>query len=729
MNVESFVRLEEMENGLYQLVLDAADARMNILSKAAIASLEQAIAQLPLASIKGLLITSAKDSFVAGADITEFCDSFAQSADTIFDYSMKVHRLFNRIEDLPFPTVAAVRGEALGGGMELALCADYRVVTEQARLGLPEVNLGIMPGWGGSVRLPRLIGVDNALTWMTQGRPMKAADALRAGVADAVVADDKLAAAALKVLQQAVDGRLKYLPRRGLKTRAMTLNELELAMACDTAEGMVSMFSSDHYPAARTIVQSVRASVRMNRETAGAHESRDFIQLANTAVSRSLVNLFLSDQALKRKNRQYANTGQPVAQAAVLGAGIMGGGVAYQSASTGTPILMKDITSQALEAGTAEANRLMLGQLKRKKMQPQQALATSQRIQPTLDYKGFDYADLVVEAVVENPNIKRAVLAEVEQQVGRDCVLATNTSTLTVKELVGELQRPENFCGMHFFNPVHRMPLVEIIRGEQTSDAAVSRAVSYALAMKKVPIVVNDCPGFLVNRVLLPYVHAFARLVIDGVDFERIDQVMERFGWPMGPATLADIVGMDTGHHAEGLIAAAYPDRYLTGVKTPTDALFAAGRLGQKSGAGYYRYEADKRGKLKKSSDPAAHDVIQSVVSGSLLLTDDDIVQRMMIPLCLEAMRCLEEGIADAVADIDVALINGVGFPRYLGGAFGYMDSVGLQDFVSQCDHYSDLGMAYQPTARLRDMAAAGQCFYATESATSSVTSASANRV
>ncbi len=714
MNVESFVRLEEIENGVFRLILDVADARMNILSKAALAGLRQAVEQLPVDRMQGLLITSAKDGFVAGADITEFCDNFSGPEEDIFDYGMGVQAIFNRIEDLPFPTVCAIRGEALGGGLELALSTDFRVLSEQARIGLPEVNLGIMPGWGGSVRLPRLIGVDNALTWMTQGRPMKAADSLKVGAADAVVADEQLEAVALKVLQQAITGELDYHRRRRVKTSALDMNELELAMACDTAEGMLSMVSSEQYPAARVIARSVRANVRMPRDEAQAHESRDFMRLARSSVARNLVNLFLSEQQLKRSNRSSASDSQPVALAAVLGAGIMGGGVAYQSASTGTRILMKDIHPAALDTGLGEANRLMSGQIKRGKMKPEQALATSQRIQPSLTYQGFDQVDLVIEAVVENPDIKRSVLAEVEQQTGNDCVLATNTSTLTVGELAEGLQRPEHFCGMHFFNPVHRMPLVEIIRGEQTSDLAVSRAVSYALAMKKTPVVVRDCPGFLVNRILLPYVHAFARLVMDGVDFERIDAVMEGFGWPVGPATLADIVGTDTGHHAEGLIAQAYPDRYLTDVKTPTDALFEAGRLGQKTQAGYYRYEVDKRGKLKKKPDPAAHEVIQSVVSGGLELDDDGIIKRMMIPMCLEAVRCLEEGIAHSAGDIDVSLVNGVGFPRYLGGVFGYLDTLGIKAFTWMCDQHHELGAAYRPTDRLRDMASRGESFYST---------------
>jgi 3-hydroxyacyl-CoA dehydrogenase / enoyl-CoA hydratase / 3-hydroxybutyryl-CoA epimerase / enoyl-CoA isomerase len=712
MKVESFARLQEMEDGLYEVLLDAPDARVNVLSKTAVASLIDVIGQLPLDKVRGLLLRSAKDGFVAGADITEFCESFAKTEDEILAYSQSVYDLLNRIEDLPFPTVCAINGEALGGGFELALACDLRVAADSARVGLPEVNLGIMPGWGGSVRLPRVSGLDNAMTWMTQGRPFKAADALRVRAVDAVVAADYLLTAALQMLRDAVAGKLDYRQHRQCKLQPMPLPEIELAMACDTAEGMVSMMVSEHYPAARTIVRSVRASAVMSREQAQQQEARDFIRLARSSVARNLVGLFLADQGLKRKNRNVSRDSAPVAQAAVLGAGIMGGGVAYQSASTGTPILMKDIAQPALDAGIAEATRLLDGQIKRGKLKPGMALEISRRIQTRLDYQGFEAADLVVEAVVEKVAVKQAVLKEVEAVTRPGTVLATNTSTLTVDELAVGLERPQDFCGMHFFNPVHRMPLVEIIRGKATSDEAVAKAVTFALNMKKVPVVVRDCPGFLVNRILLPYIHAFTSLVVEGVDFTFIDKCMESFGWPMGPATLMDIVGMDTGCHAAAIMGKAYPDRMDDSVRNATHVLFEAGRLGQKTGAGYYRYELDKKGKPKKVKDPAVQALIAPIVTGNGGLSEEVVVHRMMIPLCLEAVRCLEEGIADSAADIDLALVNGIGYPTYIGGALAYIDTIGVKTFVWMCDQYSTLGEAYRPTARLREMAASNQTFY-----------------
>ncbi len=720
MAVESFVRLEEIENGLFRLELDAADAKVNILSKAAIAELETCIQQLPVDRIKGLMITSAKPSFVVGADIGEFCENFSYSGSEIAQYSKRVYTLFNTIEDLPFPTLSVICGEALGGGFELALSTDFRVLADNAKVGLPEVNLGILPGWGGTVRLPRVIGLDNALAWMTSGRPKKALEALKVGVAHAVVAGDQLEQAALSMLQSAVDGSLGYQKQRQKKLNALAMSPVEVTMACNTAAGMATHINTEHYPATQAIIDTVKVSVSMGREQAQQCESEAFITLAKTPTVTNLVTLFLNDKALKKRNSRSGKQAEKVTQSAVLGAGVMGGGVAYQSASTGTDVVMKDIQSIALDAGMAEANRLLLGQVKRGRLSPEKMLKTAQKITPTLDYKALEESQFVVEAVVENLKIKRQVLAEVEQHVSEGCVLATNTSTLTIQQLQDNVQHPERLCGMHFFNPVHRMPLVEIIRGPLTSDTAVQQAVAYALSMKKVPVVVQDCPGFLVNRILLPYIHAFTRLVLDGIDFERIDRVMEAFGWPMGPATLMDIVGMDTGCHAATIMGEAYPDRLSDDTRNATHALFEAGRLGQKTSAGYYRYEQDKRGRVRKKSDPEAHAIVESIVRNSVELSDEQIIQRMMIPLCIEAVRCLEEGVAHSAGDIDVAMINGVGFPRYLGGVFGYIDRLGCHNFVAQCERYLELGKAYQPTEGLTEMANNQQSYFSTFAHTSS---------
>lgn len=723
MNVEEFLRLEEIESGYLRLVLDAQNARVNVLSHAAIDALEACIASLPVATMKGLVIQSAKPSFVLGADITEFCQNFSKPESHIEAYSRRVHTLLNTLEDLPLPTVTIIAGDALGGGFELALATDYRLACESTKVGLPEVNLGILPGWGGTVRLPRLIGVDTALEWMTSGRIVSAKQALAVGAVDAVVASELLEQEALALLKREASSERYQSGARRRKAKALAMSDVEVDMACDTALGMASYIDSNHYPAPALIIKTLKQALRFNREEAQAAEMAAFTSLAKSPTAKALVNLFLNDQQLKKRNAGLAKRAQAITHAGVLGAGVMGGGVAYQAATTGTKIVMKDIHEGALDTGMAEANRLLLGQIKRGKLTPEKALLSSQNIQPTLDNHTLASAQVIVEAVVENINVKRQVLAETEAYIADDAVLATNTSTLTIEQLQSAVKQPERLCGMHFFNPVHRMPLVEIIRGAKTNDASIERAVALALSMKKVPVVVKDCSGFLVNRILLPYIHAFTRLVLDGVNFERIDRVMEAFGWPMGPATLMDIVGMDTGCHAAAILGEAYPDRLGDDVRNVTHALFEAGRLGQKSGSGYYRYEADRRGKIVKKSDPAAHAIVASLVPsekaamGEQDVSDQMIIDRLMIPMALEAVRCLDEGIGETAGDIDVSLINGIGFPRYLGGIFGFINRLGTQAFVDRCEGFAHLGEAYQVPESLSRMVLQQQSFFTTESA------------
>jgi len=318
----------------------------------------------------------------------------------------------------------------------------------------------------------------------------------------------------------------------------------------------------------------------------------------------------------------------------------------------------------------------------------------------------------VVEAVVENPKVKQIVLAEVEGVVKEDAILASNTSTISINLLAQALKRPENFVGMHFFNPVHMMPLVEVIRGEKSSEVAVATTVAYAKKMGKTPVVVNDCPGFLVNRVLFPYFGGFAKLVSAGVDFVRIDKVMEKFGWPMGPAYLMDVVGIDTGHHGRDVMADGFPDRMKDDRRSAVDALYEANRLGQKNGKGFYAYETDKRGKPKKVIDASVQEVLAPIVYEQREVTDEDIINWMMIPLCLETVRCLEDGIVETAAEADMGLIYGIGFPPFRGGALRYIDSIGVAEFVALADKYAELGALYTPTEKLREMAKNGQKFF-----------------
>ncbi|EAR07242.1 fatty acid oxidation complex subunit alpha FadB, partial [Reinekea blandensis] len=648
-----------------------------------------------------------------GADITEFLAWFEQTEEDIIADVLKANEIFSAFEDLPFPTVVAINGICLGGGMEMSLACDYRVMADSAKVGLPEVKLGLYPGFGGTVRLSRVIGADNAIEWIASGSEKRSDAAFKDGAVDAVVPKDKVAEEAYKLLERLAAGELDYKERRAEKKGKLQLNAIESMMVFETAKGFIAGKAGKHYPAPVESVKTIQKHANFERDQAIAIEAKGFAKMAKTSVAQNLIGLFLNDQTIKKIAKQHTKQAKPVEQAAVLGAGIMGGGIAYQSAYKGTPILMKDINEDGIKLGLDEAAKLLTKAVERKKMDIKKMANTLNNIRPTLSYGDFGNVDVVVEAVVENVKVKKAVLAEAEKQLKAGAVLASNTSTISITELATALDKPEDFCGMHFFNPVHRMPLVEVIRGEKTSDATIATVVSYAQKMGKTPIVVNDCPGFLVNRILFPYFGGFAALLRDGADFENVDKVMEKFGWPMGPAYLMDVVGIDTGVHAQAVMADGFPDRMKQDYRSAMDVMYEEKRYGQKNDAGFYTYELDKKGKQKKVSDPKAHELVAGVAQSQKTFEDQQIIDRLMIPMCLETVRCLEDGIVETPAEADMGLVYGIGFPPFRGGALKYIDDMGVAAFVELCDSYAELGKLYEPTARLREMAKNNEKFYA----------------
>ncbi len=707
------ITVKALESGIVELNFDLKGESVNKFNRLTLNDLRQAVDAIKAdASVKGVIVTSGKDVFIVGADITEFVDNFKLPDEELVAGNLEANKIFNDFEDLGVPTVVAINGIALGGGFEMCMAADYRVMSTAAKVGLPEVKLGIYPGFGGTVRLPRLIGVDNAVEWIASGKENRAEDALKVHAVDAVVAPEKLQEAALDLVKRAISGELDYKAKRQPKLDKLKLNAIEQMMAFETTKAFVAGQAGPNYPAPVEAIKSIQKAANFGRDKALEVEAAGFVKLAKTSVAESLIGLFLNDQELKKKAKAYDKQARDVKLAAVLGAGIMGGGIAYQSAVKGTPILMKDIREEGIQMGLDEASKLLGKRVEKGRLTPEKMAQALNAIRPTMSYGDFGNVDIVVEAVVENPKVKHAVLAEVEGHVREDAIIASNTSTISISYLAQALKRPENFCGMHFFNPVHMMPLVEVIRGEKTSETAIATTVAYAKKMGKSPVVVNDCPGFLVNRVLFPYFGGFARAIAHGVDFARADKVMEKFGWPMGPAYLMDVVGMDTGHHGRDVMAEGFPDRMKDDSKTAVDVMYEANRLGQKNGKGFYAYEMDKRGKPKKVVDPQSYELLKPIVSETRELSDEDIINYMMIPLCLETVRCLEDGIVETAAEADMGLIYGIGFPPFRGGALRYIDSIGVAEFVAMADKYADLGPLYHPTAKLREMAANGQRFY-----------------
>ncbi len=666
---------------------------------------------------KGVIVTSGKPAFIVGADITEFLETFKQPEDALVPWVKSASDVFDSFEDLELPTVAAISGFALGGGCEMTLACDYRVADTTAQIGLPEVKLGLMPGFGGTVRLPRLVGADNAVEWMSTGKQYKADQAMKVGVVDSVVAPDFLREAAIAVVTQAIEGKLDWKAKRQPKLEPLKLTPTESLMTFNTCKGMIAAKAGKHYPAPMVMVNTLEKAAGLDRAGAMHLENVGFAKLAKTDAATAQIGLFMADQVIKGKAKKAGKIAtKAVNKAAVLGAGIMGGGIAYQSAYKGTPIIMKDIADSALDLGLTTAAGLLSKQVERGRMDAKKMAGVLNNITPTLSYDSVKDVDVVVEAVVENPKVKGIVLAEVEGIVAEDAIVTSNTSTISIDLLAQSVKRKDKFCGMHFFNPVHKMPLVEVIRGKETSDETVAAVVAYAAKMGKSPIVVNDCPGFYVNRVLFPYFAGFSYLVKEGADFVAVDKVMEKqFGWPMGPAYLLDVVGIDTADHCTGVMSAGFPTRMKKIDNDPVNLLYTNDRFGQKNGKGFYDYGTDKRGKPTKVASEAAYELFTGNVADKKDFDADEIIARLMIPMVNEVVRCLEEGIVDTAAEADMGLIYGLGFPPFRGGPIRYLETVGLEKFIEMADKFAPLGEVYQVTDGMREMAKSGKSYFTTD--------------
>jgi len=703
-----------LEDGIVELKFDLAGESVNKLSQAALRDFDaatQAIAKD--GSVKGVVVTSGKAVFIVGADITEFGAMFAAGEEAIARGVLEVNRILCRFEDLPVPTVIAINGVCLGGGLELALAGDYRVMSTAASVGFPEVKLGIFPGFGGSVRMPRIIGIDNAVEWICAGADKKPEAALKDGAVDAVVAPEQVRDAAIAMVKQCIGGKLDWQGRRAAKLAPVKLNQIEQTMAFNSSLAFVGAQAGPNYPAPILAIKNMQEAATLGRDAALEVEAKYFAKAAVTPQANALIGVFLADQGVKKAAGAWEKKSRKeIKQAAVLGAGIMGGGIAYQSAYKGTPIIMKDIRDEALALGMNEAGKLLSKQVEKGRMTPAKMSETLGRIRPSLNYGDFGSVDIIIEAVVENPKVKKAVFAEVEGLVRDDTIIASNTSTISISHLAEGLKRPQNFVGMHFFNPVNMMPLVEVIRGKQSSDEAVAATVKLASKMGKTPVVVNDCPGFFVNRVLFPYFAGFHMLLRDGADFVAVDKVMEKFGWPMGPAYLMDVVGMDTAVHAAEVMAQGFPDRMRHEWKNTTQVLVENQRFGQKNGKGYYVYAPDKKGKPKKSVDPATYELIKGVVAARKEFKPEEVIATCMVPMVNEVARCLEEKIVASAYEADMSLLYGIGFPPFRGGACRYVDQMGVANFVAMADRLAPLGKLFEAPQLLRDMAATGKKFF-----------------
>ena len=707
--------IERGDDGFVGLVFTVPDHRHNVLTPRAVEELARALDELAGGAVpRGVIVRSGRSgSFCAGADVARLDELRSRSAADIVSLCDRGRALFARLS-ATFPTVAVIDGACLGGGLELALGCDLRVATSEphTQLGFPEVKLGLLPGWGGTVRLPRLIGPGPAVELAASGESLDAAAALRLGLVDAVVPASRAVESAVRLLTaRSADGSIAA--RRRRLAAAVEIDPAEREFLEATTAAVILGRTGGHYPAPPAILETILAGSAVDAAAAGAIESAAFARLAATPVSAHLVRVFRIGERNRRDSGLAAGVevAAPVAFAtpAIVGAGIMGAGIAAAHLRSGLAVVLVDSNPDALAASVPGILEEAAWDRVAKAADPTRAVELAGRLRSATTLAAVTASDLVMESVTERPDVKQQVLAEIERTVGPATVITTNTSTNPIARLAAGLADPTRFCGLHFFNPVRRMPLVEVIRGPATSDTTVAAAVAHGKRLGKVPVVVNDSPGFLVNRILMPFLHEAGELLREGVPPERIDRVARGFGMPLGPIELYDMVGLDTAFYAGLVLSAAYGDRIEASPVIP--ALVKAGKLGRKTGAGFYRYSgAGQRERIVGTDDTAA-EAIARYAHPRRHTTDRGIVDRLFLPMLLEALRGLDEGIVRDPADIDLAVIHALGFPAFRGGLLAWADTLGAEEIVRRLEPLADLGPRMRPTERLLAHAANGRPF------------------
>lgn len=701
--------LDVGSDGLATLVFDAPDKKVNVFTRQAFAELERLIEELAARDDVGalVLLSGKEGNFIAGADVEEIA-GVTDPAEAEAG-SRLGHRLFSAWEALPFPTVAAIRGTCLGGGLELSLASTWRVASDGkgTRLGLPEVRLGILPGWGGSTRLPRLIGIAQALDLILTGKTVDGRKALRLGLTDALLPEARFLDAVRAFALERRNGRRKGQKGLGWKEILLERNPLGRKVLFDQARKTTLRKTRGHYPAPLRAVEVVRVGIEDGRQAGFEAEARAVGELATSRIAKNLIHVFHLSEAARRSRGMAGGTPREVRAAAVLGAGVMGGGIAQLiAAEADLPVRMKDVRDEALASGMAHAGQLFAKQVERRRLSAAESRRKMALLSPTLDWSGFGAADLVIEAVVEKMEVKQEVFAELARHTPEGAVLASNTSSLSVGGIGARTPHPERVVGMHFFNPADKMPLVEVIVPEGADPAAVNTVFDFARKLGKTPVVVQDAPGFLVNRLLMFYSLEALWLLDEGFRVEDLDRAMTEWGMPVGPMELTDDVGIDVAGKVAHILHEAFPDRLP--LPSWLDKLPEEGRLGKKSGKGIYRYEKGER----KGPDPAVYGHLG--VTPRVVNADPGIVaDRMVLPMVNEAARCLEEKVVAGAAELDLAMIFGTGFPPFRGGLCRFADQQGLPSIVTTLERLAGtVGARYTPSDALRKTAEAGG-FYA----------------
>lgn len=692
-----------VDGGIAHVVFDTPDSKVNVLSAAMLGELAGIVERISSdASIRAVLFRSAKSRiFIAGADIREI-ENLSDAA-TASEKAAQGQAILNRVEDLRVPTVALINGVALGGGLEFALACTYRIAAlgDGVRIGLPEVMLGIVPGFGGTWRLPARTGLQKGIELIVQGRTIDPVAGFKTGLVDAVAPDSLLLETALEFLKNRGFKKERLPRRRARWTQKLLENTAPgRGLLGNAARKSVLKATRGLYPAPLKAIEVILANYGAPREAALKREARAFGELVAKGGHKNLIHVFYLTERYK-KEVWTSEKPVPVASCGILGSGIMGGGIAQLVTSEGIPARMKDVKPDAILLGLRSAQAVYSGAVKKRRMSRAVADARMGLITPTMDYSGFRNLDLVIEAVVEDMGLKKKVFAELDGATSPGAVLASNTSSLSIAEMASTVKDPSRVVGMHFFNPVHKMPLVEVIRGAQTSERAIAVIVDFSRRLKKTPIVVNNSAGFLVNRLLMPFLNEAGYLAEEGVSIEAIDRALLDFGTPMGAFLLMDEIGIDVGAKVAHILEAAFGSRMKAcGL---LDRMKEKGLLGKKTGKGFYIHTA-KKGTLNP----------ETPVTGAKIVPAAEIVARCISVMVNEASYCLAERVTREAADIDIGMILGTGFPPFRGGLMKYADAWGIPAVVETLTRLAGSVSKdrFAPSPLLLEMQKSGRKFY-----------------
>ena len=645
-------------------------------------------------NVQAIVLMGAGRTFVAGADIKELEEAaWGKGAG-----GPDLDRLLHDIEDCSKPVVMAIHGTALGGGLELAMAGHFRIAVPDASMGQPEVNLGIIPGAQGSQRLPRLVGVEKAIDMCVSGKPLKAPDALAAGILDAIVEGDLALEAATFARQMAArGGPFPKTSEKNDKLTAWNLSELLSAgrqLAKKTRRGMLAPLK---------VVDAIEAAATLPFEEGCRRERELFTECVKSEQCRALIHLFFAGRNVAKIPDIPKDTpAHAVERVAIIGSGTMGGGIAMACANAGIPVLLKDTKKEALDKGMETILRNYEVSVSRGRFTAEEVKTRMELIHPQLDYKGFESTDLVIEAVFENMDLKKKIFGEIDAIAPKDCILGSNTSTLNIEEIASATNRPQMVIGLHFFSPANVMRLLEIVRAKSSGKETVATAMAFAKRIGKTGVAVGNCPGFVGNRMMFPYMYEAQFLVEEGATPEQVDKALTEWGMAMGIFAVDDMAGLDVAWHVRQAM------RHFSepGVRAPlvAEKLYSMGRLGQKTGKGWYKYE-DR----KPTADPEVISLIEKTAKELGIarreFTDDEIIDRLFFALVIEGARALDEGFATRAADIDVIYVNGYGFPAWRGGPMFCADSIGLRNIYDRILKFrSEHGSRWEPAPLLKKL-------------------------